>query len=157
MEAWEHWTKDVHRFLSVGMWGVCVCERGGRQTQECLMCPLQLWPTVFLRKPFLNWSEGSLKQIKRFDKQDVDREPKINDAHMALFFPAGATDGKRQEIRDDYVCEWSNQSVFILMEQCCLTRVSVRYGPGHVFSLKKHRCLYFSKSKFMRTIGVLCS
>ena len=147
-----HWSKDVHQVYVCAYIYVCVWVKvvGG---WSCLLLHLQLWSTVSLRKPLLRWTD-----VKRHSNQTMRRMGQgWRDEKSILmliwhFLPSwsNALEGRKEEINEDdddnYVCQWSNESVFILIEQCCLTEVSFRYSPGkwlcEVCLFTKHSCLY---------------
>lgn len=154
VEARKHWSEDVHWCMCVRMYvyGVCVKAVGGR-LKECLLLHLQLWspPPHHLseeKAPELNWNQTMWRTLRgrRVTKNRFW-------CSFGTFWAAEAMRRKRkkkkkkQETHDhDYICQWLNESVFILIEQCYLAEVSFRYSPGKrmcdVFLFKKHSRLY---------------
>ena len=114
---------------------------------------LQLWCTISLwgKNPELNWCKASLKSNYVTDSARTDSDLESILILIWHFLPSWSNalteKKKRQEIHnDDDVCQWLNESVFILIEQCYLTEVSFRYSPGkrmfEVFLFQKHSRLY---------------
>lgn len=92
-----------------------VSESSGRQTRCCLLLRVQLVSTcVSQRKNLLklNWCEASLEQT------ESDKRSKFR-CLVWLFFTQLKRSIWRRKKRNPWWW-WSNESVFILVEQCCL-------------------------------------